>query len=127
MNPHGSPLRAKKDAKFTEPIKKPLKLPKSEAKKILASKVPLTLQHAQWTQRWLENRVQSYCLPPQFAGPEAFSQMSSVLSPSDFASLLFLIRKDFASLTGTTIPSSANEEEDTEGEEGIPLTSNPTS
>jgi hypothetical protein len=99
-----SPLKPKKE-KFTEPLKKPLKLPKSEAKKILASSVSLTQQHAQWTQRWLENRVQSYSLPPQFAGPEAFSQISSVLSPKDSEVLLEAIRKDFASLTGT-VPSS---------------------
>jgi hypothetical protein len=127
MNPHGNPLRPKKEQKFTEPIKKALKFPKSEAKKILATKVPLTAQHTQWVQRWLQNRIESYCLPPQFAGPEAFSQMSSVLSPPDFESLLGVIRKDFGALTGTLPSSNVEEESSSEGEGGIALTSTPTS
>jgi hypothetical protein len=95
-----SPLRQKK--KKEEPTELPLFKPdkltltKSEAKKVLYLKATLSHCHILWTQRWLEQKIQERCLPPQLSGADAFAQILRFLTPHDASSLLEQIRGDFA-------------------------------
>jgi hypothetical protein len=72
-----------------------LTLTKSEARKVLHTKVELGQPQIRWCQNWLTQRIRERCLPPQLAGGDAFSQIVLFLSPSDASALFSDIRADF--------------------------------
>ena len=71
-----------------------LLLPKSEAKKLL-DYPKCSLSQTEWTQRWLQQKIQERSLPPQIVGADSYGKLSLFLSASDCLSFLTELRQDF--------------------------------
>jgi hypothetical protein len=102
----GNPIKETKakTPKPEEEFKKPkLTLTKSEAKKILYHSGDLSYAQIEWVQRWLQQRIQQCCYPPQLSGSDAFAAILSFLAPNDASGLLSEVRAEFR----RTLPQEA--------------------
>ena len=113
-----SPLKPEKEPKKPQQDiptfkKEKLRLPKSEAKKLLDYSA--NLHQTEWTQRWLQQLVRERSLPPQLVGDDAYGQLNRFLAPSDVLQVLESLRADFK----RTLPIEPKKEKDLDFLEGI--------